>query len=186
MGMMSRMLRLFKADLHGVMDQLEDRELLIKQYLREMEAGLTEKENHYAEMIRDARQVARETEQREKEMTQLSQDIDLAVAKDKDDIARMLIRKRRSLETTVSQLKGQAAALAEERQQLETTINRQRLEYEEYRTRSAVCLRKAAAITRDSAMPGVGEGNDFLFPSDEEIELELLQRKEAAARGGAA
>ena len=32
MGIMTRIMRLCKADLHGVMDQLEDKELLLKQY----------------------------------------------------------------------------------------------------------------------------------------------------------
>ena len=44
MGIMTRMLRLCKADVHGVMDQLEDKGLLLKQYLREMETSLGHKE----------------------------------------------------------------------------------------------------------------------------------------------
>ena len=43
MGIMTRMLRLCKADVHGVMDQLEDKGLLLKQYLREMETSLGHK-----------------------------------------------------------------------------------------------------------------------------------------------
>ena len=46
MGIMSRMLRLWKADLHGVMDQLEDKALVLKQYLREMEVSLKQKQTH--------------------------------------------------------------------------------------------------------------------------------------------
>ena len=38
MGILSRVVRLCKADLHGVMDQMEDKELLLKQHLREMQA----------------------------------------------------------------------------------------------------------------------------------------------------
>ena len=40
MGIMARVIRLCKADLHGVMDQLEDKDLLLKQHLREMQAAM--------------------------------------------------------------------------------------------------------------------------------------------------
>ena len=43
MGVMTRIFRLFKADLHGVMDQVEDKTLLLKQCVREMEGSLQEK-----------------------------------------------------------------------------------------------------------------------------------------------
>ena len=33
MSIMTRFVRIFKADIHGVMDQLEDKGLLLKQYL---------------------------------------------------------------------------------------------------------------------------------------------------------
>jgi len=40
MGITTRLVRIFKADLHGVMDQLEDQGLLLKQHLRDMQAAL--------------------------------------------------------------------------------------------------------------------------------------------------
>jgi len=40
MGIMTRFTRIFKADIHGVMDQIENKELILKQGLREMEASL--------------------------------------------------------------------------------------------------------------------------------------------------
>ena len=45
MGLFSRITRLCRSDLHGVMDQLEDKNLLLKQYLREMEEALEEATN---------------------------------------------------------------------------------------------------------------------------------------------
>ena len=44
MGIMTRVVKIFKADIHGVMDQLEDPSLLLKQHLRDMEEALNEKE----------------------------------------------------------------------------------------------------------------------------------------------
>ena len=44
MGILSRVVRLCKADLHGVMDQMEDKELLLKQHLREMQAVIADRQ----------------------------------------------------------------------------------------------------------------------------------------------
>ena len=51
MGIASRIVKIFKADIHGVMDQLEDPGLLLKQYLREMEEALNQKEAKLARKI---------------------------------------------------------------------------------------------------------------------------------------
>ena len=44
MGIASRMVNIFKADVHGVVDQFEDQGLLLKQYLRDMAEALSQKE----------------------------------------------------------------------------------------------------------------------------------------------
>ena len=40
MGLANRMYRIWKADIHGIMDQMEDKGLLLRQHLREMEEEL--------------------------------------------------------------------------------------------------------------------------------------------------
>jgi phage shock protein A len=44
MGILTRIVRICKADIHGVMDHIEDQGLLLKQHLRDMEKALSEKE----------------------------------------------------------------------------------------------------------------------------------------------
>ena len=51
MGITSRLIRIFKADIHGVMDQFEDKGLLLKQYLRDMEDALSDKETCLKKVI---------------------------------------------------------------------------------------------------------------------------------------
>ena len=51
MAIITRMIRLFKADIHGVMDQIEDQGLLLKQHLRDMEATLVQKEAGLKKMV---------------------------------------------------------------------------------------------------------------------------------------
>ena len=93
MGLMTRFVRIFKADIHGVMDQLEDKGLLLKQYLRDMEDALAQKENRLGKVAAAQNQTQQASEKYRLEINKLEQDLTVAIKKDKDEIARMLIKK---------------------------------------------------------------------------------------------
>ncbi|MFP4030707.1 MAG: PspA/IM30 family protein, partial [Desulfococcaceae bacterium] len=95
--MFTRLVRLWKADLHGVMDQLEDRELLLNQHLREMETALDAREAAVRRLERDRESVVEARNRRETEIASLETDIEAALDQERDDIARFLIRRRREL-----------------------------------------------------------------------------------------
>ena len=185
MGILSRMLRLCKADVHGVMDQLEDKGLLLKQALREMEAGLKAKENRLAQISGRCRQIERDLSLCREEAQKLEKDLDLAVSKEKDDIARMLIRKRRSLQNNCDQLSHQMAILTEEQGALSETLNRQRLQYDQMKIKAGAFYQQAESRRYADVEAAAESACSWKAPTEEEIELELLQRKEAVAQGGA-
>jgi phage shock protein A len=185
MAILSRMMRLFKADVHGVMDQLEDKGLLLKQCLREMEASLEDKEARLSRVEEAVRQAKGDLAQREEEVQKLENDLDLAVRKEKDDIARMLIRKRRSLQGSCEQLKHQIEVLTQERGRLSETLARQRLQYDQLKVKVAAFRQQARPEGFDDIITSDGPSQAWRAPTEEEIELELLQRKEAMQEGGA-
>ena len=184
MGVFSRIFRLCKADLHGVMDQLEDKSLLLKQYLREMEESLKYKEARLEQINGSCRQIQRDLVQRNNEGQKLEQDLDLAVRKEKDEIARMLIRKRRTLQSACRQLQRQLDTLAEEQGQVAGTLEKQRLQYDQLKAKAAAFCRQAEEPRLEDAMETMDGAFAWLTPSEEEVELELLQRKEVARKGG--
>ena len=71
MAIMTRLLRLWKADLHGVMDRMEDKGLLLKQYLREMEESLREKQARQQLLSRSLHQLEWDLEHRMQEVEKL-------------------------------------------------------------------------------------------------------------------
>lgn len=186
MSVFSRVFRLCKADLHGVMDQLEDKELVLKQCLREMEESLKHKEVRLDQITRAGEQIKRAMTRHDEESLKLEQDLDLAVSKEKDEIARMLIRKRRTLQSGCGQLQRQLEALAEERDQVAETLEKQRLQYDQLKVKAAAFCRQAENRRFEDPLETLDGAFAWQTPSDEEIELELLQRKEAVRKGGGA
>jgi phage shock protein A len=179
------MLRLFKADVHGVMDQLEDKGLLLRQYLREMEASLEDKQERLNRIERSVRQAESDLDRREEEVQKLENDLDLALRKAKDDIARMLIRKRRSLQGSCELLKHQIEVLSQENGRLSEIVARQRLQYDRLKVKVATFRQQAPSAKFDDVIAVDEPSQAWRTPTEEEIELELLQRKEALQEGGA-
>jgi phage shock protein A len=186
MTILSRMFRLCKADLHGVMDQIEDKGLLLKQYLREMESALKEKQMRQSQLHQSCRQIQRDLSQQNLEREKLEKELELAIRKGKDDIAKMLIRKRRTLQTCCDGMQRQLQRIEEEGAHLAEILNQQQLQYQELKVK--VAEYSSLAEQRPFAeAAGVMAGSGFPSPpAEEEIELELLQRKEALKQGGAA
>ena len=93
MAIIARIVKIFKADIHGVMDQLEDRRLLLKQHLRDMEEVLHRKEAKLRKMTAGHNQKQQDLADYRQQWEALDHDLTVALRKKKDDIARMLIRK---------------------------------------------------------------------------------------------
>ena len=134
MGVFSRLFRLCKADLHGVMDQLEDKGLLLKQYLREMAFELDAKETQLEKISQTCRCLKNDLMRQEQMFQNLEKDLDLAICQEKDDIARVLIRKRCTLAMGQERLQLQLNTLKEEKDKISEKLMAQRLQYEQLKT----------------------------------------------------
>ena len=79
MGILSRAVRLCKADLHGVMDQMEDKDLLLRQHLREMQAALAERQARIDQLEETLRAGKRNRSRVAQHLQNLEEDLDRAV-----------------------------------------------------------------------------------------------------------
>ena len=184
MAILTRIFRLFKADIHGVMDQIEDQGLLLKQHLRDMEEALVQKEAKLKQMCFAKDQARQDYEKGKNESNNLEQDLGVAIRKDRDDIARMLIKKLKPLAHIQSERCSHIDRLNHEIEQFREAIELQRLQFEQLRQQAANFFHRTEKQNEDHGWPAMQAGFGVHDLSDEEIELELLQRKEAL-KGGA-
>jgi len=172
-----RIATLVRADAHGVVESLEDRERLLKQYLREAELELPRKRAEL-EALRDQEKRLRESlARREEEGRALDEDIALALGGGKEDLARFAIRRWLPRRSEAKALGARLAALASEEQALAERLAEQERQFETLRTRVRAELARAPERVQPEgwlAEPAVAE---------EEIELELMRRR-AGAEGG--
>ncbi len=182
MTIINRFIKLCKADIHGVMDEIEDKGLVLKQCIRDMENALTAKKVRLEQLAALGSRAEKEAAARRLEWEKTEADIQAALEKQRDDIARLLIKKAGRLDQYQREMTRHAAGLADEAAGLKDTIERQQHELD------AVKLQAAAFFQRREMKSAPICGQAFEPPpelSDEEIELELLRRKESLKGGDA-
>jgi phage shock protein A len=179
MGIITRVVKIFKADIHGVMDQFENQGLLLKQYLRDMEEALNQQEAKLARKIAQRNQAQKEHDKYDQLYHTLDHDLTVAVQRGKDNIARMLIRKTKPLGSLCDELAGQVVTLDEEISQFKEHLSERRLQYEQLKIRSTEYFHRTEMQGPEKDMLNIIPNNFSGKLSEDEIELELLKRKEA-------
>ena len=184
MAIMTRFMRLCKADIHGVMDHLEDKGLVLKQHLRDMEEEVNRKEARLNEIKASRDHAQREYEKFMRESEKIEQDITVAIEKEKDDIARALIKKLKPIAYHRDELGRHIETLDRKIAQLGRSVEEQRLQYEQLKLRCTEYFRAVEREQWEKTVSAVVPRSVSREPSEEEVELELLQRKESI-KGGA-
>ncbi|MGH7900019.1 MAG: PspA/IM30 family protein [Candidatus Binatia bacterium] len=174
--LLDRVATLLKADAHGIVESLEERSLLLKQYVREAEIDLNQKRAR-AEALRDEEKRLREALARaEEEIRALDEDIALALAGGKDDLARFAIRRLLPRRSEVKALAAEIESRNAELRALEERLLKQQKQFEELRARVRAEL--ALGAEAGAASPFRAEAR----VADEEVELELMRRQAAEGR----
>lgn len=173
-----RIATMLKADAHGVIESLEERSLLLKQCVREAEIELNRKRARL-EVVRDEAKRLREAITRAEEATRsLDEDVTLALAGGKEELARFAARRLLARQRAADALRAQFAERGDEEAALAERVEAQQTQFETLRTRVRAELARRTEAYEPSAWtlePAV---------ADEEVELELLRRRELHPKEG--
>lgn len=177
MRFFDRLTTLVKADAHGVVDALEERSLLLRQHVREAELELLQKRARVEALGDEEARLREERERCSRRLASLDEDIALALDGGKEDLARFAIRRMIPDRRALSALDAQIAEVVEAREKIAERLEAQEQQFEALRQRARVHLQET---TRDA-----GDLRDVIEPAvaDEEVEIELLRRRQQRAEG---
>lgn len=182
MGFFDRVTTLLRADAHGVVDALEDRALVLRQHLREAADELDRKRSRLLALEAEERDLEDELRRLGEEARALDEDVELALAGGKQELARFAVRRLLPLRHGSRRIEERLATLRRDRNELGDTLAAQEEAYGELERRVRGHLARLAEE---------GEERPFHWAepvvTEEDIELELLRRRgtAAAAEGGA-
>ncbi len=173
MQVFERIGRMLRADAHGVMDQLEERSLLLKQHLREAEIEVARKRESLDALDDESRLMADEGRRLEAEVSRLDEDVEIARAGDDPSLARFAVRRWLPKSNALRELFDQAQQLDQRRARRADKLECQEVDL------AALRLRVRSALARPRPEPVTQRPESVV--TDEEVELELVRRRERAA-----
>lgn len=177
MAILTRLTRLFRADLHAVLDRIEEPDLLLRQSLREMEDALADAGRRLqAERGRRAA-IGRRLQELQTALAGIPAELALCFEAGNDDLARMLLRRRLEGERLLAHLQRQATTRDAAIEEQQAVVGRQREQFE--RLRQQAELHAPAA---DDADAGLDARRDAPFTvTDADVELALLRERRRAS-----
>ncbi len=179
MTLMMRITRLFKADMHGLLDLLEEPEAVLRQAIREMEAEIEAGEIALAECRQREAKWRRALDHVESSIAAYTEQIDIAFEAPNDDLARTLIRKKLEAENQLQAVTRTLAQVTAEADAMQSQLGEQQAQLDAIVAQMPLAPEapsQAESSAGPSRPPGVAE---------EDVEVAFLREKRKRAEGGA-
>lgn len=173
MALITRVSRLFRADLHAVLDRIEEPDILLRQAVREMEDELAREEQRMKMLDHEHGQLLARQAELDQSLREIGDELDVCFDSGKDDLARALIRRR---------LEAQRFRkfLSRKRKTLEETLAELGERLRENRARLDGMRQKVEVLAEDERPGQSGDG--WITPDitvrDEDVEVAFLREKQ--------
>ena len=173
MALISRLSRLLRADLHAVLDRIEEPELLLRQAIREMDDVLVQDEQRGRLMQQQRRQLSIRQNQLEQELNLIEEKLGVCFRSNEEELARKLIRRRLETQQLCRNLTQQHKTLEESIDELSGQLEQNRGRLDSMRRRAELLITgdKGEHPEGDWGMPNHRVG-------DEDVEMAFLQEKQ--------
>jgi len=178
MALITRVSRLFRADLHAVLDRIEEPQVLLRQAVREMEEDLGRDEQRLRLLAHEQEQLTARSHQTAQELTRIEAELDVCFDSDKEDLARGLIRRRLETQQLARHLEQRQASVARDLSKLRSRVDENRSRLEAMRQKAELLAEEDAPVGPEPHWdrgPGLGI-------RDEDVEVAFLAERQRRSR----
>ena len=178
MALINRISRLFKADFHAVLDQIEEPEALLKQAIRDMEDDLASATQRINLCAHDQEGLTVRKAELEDTVSEYDIKLDLCFESEKEDLARTIIRKRLEAEGHLKRLHTRQIANAKYLSEQRAMLEQNSATLESLRQKAELFAQQAPAHTDGST-----EFDDTswltreMTVGEDEVEIAFLREK---------
>jgi len=165
MGIFSRFADIVNANINSLLDKAEDPEKMVRLIIQEMEDTLVEVRSSSARTLADKKDVVRRMERLQAEANDWQAKAELALSKEREDLARQALIEKRRCEENVEQLEQDLSALDDQVSRLQDEIGQLQTKLEDAKARQkTILMRGKTANSRLNVKSKLNSGkiNDAL------------------------
>jgi len=173
MALISRLSRLFNADMNAVLDQIEEPELLLNQAIREMEEMLIHNEKQIKLLELEHQQNSKKEQELKQTLADLEKQISLCFKSKKDELAKVLIRRKLEIEQLLAALLRKKSSSDDSIVQLKTQLTEQQSQLNSMKQKAEIFSQNPS----DDAANSTWDKQTFSV-QDEDVEVAFLHEKQ--------
>lgn len=170
MALIKRVTRLLKADIHAVLDTVEEPQILLKQAIREMEDDVARDQQQLKLFQKDQQHLESKLKQTTQNLSSIESDLNICFESDNEQLARSAVKRKlashRLQQTLIRKQKTTAMDINELNQRLSDKATR----LEAMRQKQEILTEE----TYNDSLPIVDE----ISISEDEVDIALLQEKQ--------
>ena len=170
MALINRMSRLFTADVHAVLDRIEEPDALLKHAIREMDEELARSEQRVRALEHERAALAERHRKVQAALVELGEQLDVCFNSGNDELARKVIKRRLETERLERHVVERRAATDQELAQRQTTTAEQREQLD--------VMRQKAELLATSPTVGDDWGRPDFAVGDADVEVAFLRERD--------
>lgn len=149
MGIFSRFADIVNSNISALLDKAEDPEKMVRLIIQEMEDTLVEVRSTSAKVLAEKKEILHRVSRAEAQVQDWQDKAELALSKDREDLARAALAERRKADELSSRLRDELLIIEEQIQKLkeEITLLQEKLADAKVRQKSMI-MRKQTASSR--------------------------------------
>jgi phage shock protein A len=177
MALITRVSRLFRADVNAVLDRMEEPEILLKQAVREMEEALAKDQQQVKLLEMNLKQLKSRYDGLAQRLKPVTEELDLCFESGNEDLARALLKRKLESERYRDYLVRRQEEMNEALKVLKKRIDENRMRLESMRQKAELL----AGSDREEVQLDTWDEPDFMRQfsvNEDDIELALLREKQ--------
>lgn len=173
MALITRFSRLFRADLHAVLDRIEEPDVVLRQAVRDMEDELAIETQRHNLILHELQRLGNLRNEIEQNLARNGEELSVCLDADNDDLARALLRRKLETEQLLQFNTRRQQQLNQQGDSLAARLQQNRIRLQDMQQKLELLVREEHE--------GPGEGYapvSELRIRDEDIEVALLREKQ--------
>ncbi|MCO7222812.1 PspA/IM30 family protein [Pleionea sp. CnH1-48] len=155
MTLLRRISTLFKADMHAMLDHIEDPQALLQQSLREMDAVIQEQLHKQQSLEKDCLRLNKQIEATRSELSRYEEELDLCFAQQQDELAKNIVARKLTAELRLQTGLRQLEESEAQQEELVKRLAEMQQQYRQLQQQAEVFVDEAAKETVTSENLGV-------------------------------